>query len=41
VYWKQVLSILEESIEVILANARHIKNGPGRKTDVEDCEWIV
>src|SRR4030067_3815413 len=41
VYWKPVFNILEESIELILANARDIKHGPGRKTDVKDCEWIT
>jgi transposase len=41
VYWKPVFNILEDSMEVILANARHIKNVPGRKTDVKDCEWIA
>jgi transposase len=41
VYWKPVFNILEESMEVLLANARHIKNVPGRKTDVKDCEWIA
>jgi transposase len=41
VYWKPVFNILEESMEIILANARHIKNVPGRKTDVKDCEWIA
>jgi hypothetical protein len=41
VYWKPVFNILEESMEVILVNARHIKNVPGRKTDVKDCEWIA
>jgi transposase len=40
VYWKPVFNILEDSFEVILVNARHIKNVPGRKTDVCDCEWI-
>jgi transposase len=39
-YWKPVFNILEGSFEVILANARHIKNVPGRKTDVKDSEWI-
>jgi transposase len=39
-YWKPVFNILEGSLEVILANARHIKNVPGRKTDVKDSEWI-
>jgi transposase len=41
VYWESVFNILEESMEVILANARHIKHVPGRKTDVKDCEWIA
>ena len=41
VYWKPVYNILEGSMEVILANARDIKNVPGRKTDVKDCEWIA
>ncbi len=40
VYWKPIFNILEDSYEVILVNARHIKNVPGRKTDVKDCEWI-
>jgi transposase len=39
-YWKPVFNILEDSFEVILANARHFKNVPGRKTDVKDSEWI-
>ncbi len=39
-YWKPVFNVLEDSFEVILANARHIKNVPGRKTDVKDSEWI-
>jgi transposase len=39
-YWKPVFNILEDSFKVILANARHIKNVPGRKTDVKDSEWI-
>jgi transposase len=41
VYWKPVFNILEADLEVILANARHIKNVPGRKTDVRDCQWIA
>jgi transposase len=40
VYWKPLFNILEDSFEVILVNARHIKNVPGRKTDVKDCEWL-
>ena len=40
VYWKPVFNILEDSFEVILVNARHVKNVPGRKTDVQDSEWL-
>ena len=41
VYWIPVYQILEQKgFEVILVNARHIKNVPGRKTDVHDCQWI-
>lgn len=41
-YWKPVFNILEEvNIKVILANARYIKNLPGRKTDISDAEWIA
>src|SRR5512136_2621672 len=40
VYWKPVFNILEDSLEVILVNARHAKNVPGRKTDVKDSEWL-
>jgi len=40
VYWKPVFNILTESLKIKLVNARHIKNVPGRKTDVKDSEWI-
>jgi transposase len=40
VYWKPVFNILEDEFEVILVNARHVKNVPGRKTDVQDSEWL-
>lgn len=40
VYWKPVWHILEESFELVLANAAHIRNVPGRKTDVNDAMWI-
>lgn len=41
VYWIPVYDMLEEhGFEVLLVNARHIKNVPGRKTDVLDCQWI-
>ena len=41
VYWKPVFNLLEDSVNVVLANAREIKNVPGRKTDVKDCQWIA
>ncbi|GER93783.1 IS110 family transposase [hot springs metagenome] len=40
IYWKPVFNILEDSFELVLVNARHIKNVPGRKTDVQDSEWL-
>ena len=41
VYWKPVWNILERQFTVVLANAQHIKNVPGRKTDPKDAEWIA
>jgi len=41
VYWKPVWHVLEPSVELVLANAMHIKNVPGRKTDVNDATWIA
>ena len=41
VYWIPIFEILEDrGFEVVLVNSRHIKNVPGRKTDVLDCQWI-
>ncbi|MGD0941217.1 MAG: IS110 family transposase [Terracidiphilus sp.] len=41
VYWIPLSQILEKrKIDVRLVNARHVKNVPGRKTDVSDCQWI-
>jgi transposase len=40
VYWKPVWAILEDDFELLLVNARHVKNLPGRKTDVKDAEWL-
>jgi transposase len=41
VYWIPIYEILEtRGIEVLLVNARHMKNVPGRKSDVSDCEWL-
>jgi transposase len=40
VYWKPVWHVLEDEFELILANPAHIKNVPGRKTDVNDATWL-
>ena len=40
VYWKPVWAILEDDVELILVNARHVKQVPGRKTDVSDAAWL-
>jgi transposase len=41
VYWIPIYEILEaRGLEVLLVNARHVKNVPGRKSDVTDCEWL-
>jgi transposase len=41
VYWQPVYALLEDGFEMILGNAHHIKNVPGRKTDVKDSEWLA
>ena len=42
VYWIPVYEILQaRNVEVVLVNARHVKNVPGRKSDVNDCEWLM
>src|SRR5215469_10895142 len=41
IYWRPVYSVLEGHFELIVGNARHIRNVPGRKTDVKDSEWIA
>jgi transposase len=41
VYWKPAYALLEGSFELVVANAQHVKNVPGRKTDVKDAEWIA
>jgi transposase len=41
VYWKPLYNLLEGGFELVLVNAQHIKQVPGRKTDVRDCEWIA
>lgn len=40
VYWKPVFNVLEEDFEIILVNARHVKNVPGHKTDKKDSRWL-
>jgi transposase len=40
VYWKPVFNILEEAFEIVLVNARHVKNVPGHKTDRKDSCWL-
>jgi len=41
VYWKPIWNLLEGLFEMLLVNAQHIKQVPGRKTDVKDAEWIA
>jgi transposase len=41
VYWKPVWNLLEDQFQILLVNAQHIKQVPGRKTDVKDAEWIA
>jgi transposase len=40
VYWKPVWAILEDEYQLLLVNARHVKQVPGRKTDVSDAAWL-
>ena len=41
VFWKPLFNLLEDRFQLLLVNARDIKQVPGRKTDVKDCEWIA
>lgn len=41
VYWKPVWHVLEGHVELVLANAAHIRNVPGRKSDMNDATWIA
>ncbi len=41
VYWKPIWNLLEGSFQLLLINAQHIKQVPGRKTDAKDAEWIA
>ena len=40
-FWKPLYTILEACFTVLVVNAHHIKNVPGRKTDIKDAEWIA
>ena len=41
VYWQPIYNVLEDQFTLLLVNPRHIKQVPGGKTDVRDCEWIA
>jgi transposase len=41
VYWKPLWNLLEDRFTLWLVNAQHVKQVPGRKTDVKDCEWLA
>jgi transposase len=42
VYWMPVFEVLEQhGLEVSLVNAQHTKNVPGRKSDVQECQWLL
>jgi transposase len=42
VYWMPVFEVLEQhGLEVFLVNAQHTKNVPGRKTDIQECQWLL
>jgi transposase len=40
-YWKPVYNVLEDTFELLVVNAKHVKHVPGRKTDVKDSEWLA
>ena len=41
IYWRPVHNVLEDTVQVVLVNARDIKNVPGRKTDISDSKWLA
>jgi transposase len=41
VYWKPIYAVLEARFTCLLVNAAHVKQVPGRKTDVADCAWLA
>jgi transposase len=40
-YWKPFYYLMEDSLPVMLVNAKHARNIPGRKSDVSDCQWLA
>ena len=40
-YWKPVRAVLAEGFGLVLANAMHVRNVPGRETDVNDATWLA
>ena len=40
-FWKPLYNLLESHFEILVVNAKHVKNVPGRKTDVKDAEWLA
>ena len=40
-YWKPFYFLLDDALNVVLVNARHVRNVPGRKTDVSDAAWLA
>ena len=41
VFWKPIYNLLEGCFTLLLVNTRHVKHVPGRKTDVQDCQWLA
>jgi hypothetical protein len=41
IYWRPVWAVLEDEFELLLVNARHVKQVPGRKTDLSDSAWLL
>lgn len=41
VYWKPIYNLWEGRFTILLVNAKHVKHVPGRKTDVQDCQWLA
>src|SRR6185437_513238 len=41
VYWKPLWNLLEDRVKLMLVNPQHIKQVPGRKTDIKDAQWIA